>query len=448
MDNETKINMKKILVIDDEKNIQVSLASILQDEGYKTFFAASGEEGIEKFKNIRPDAIFLDIWLPGIDGLETLQRILAIDPTQIIIMISGHGNISTAVRAVKQGAYDFLEKPLSLEKVMLVLKRGLDFRQVLDENVRLKSILKESKTDSKQKMKGEEASSDIAFDLDAAMYSRKQKTIRASNIFYGLGLHSGEKTGMVIKPLPTGKGIRFENISVSGYIPAKIDFVDTTSYATSIRKEDLEAKTIEHFMATLHAAGITNLAIKINKEVPIADGSAVPFCEFIRATGVQEQDEYIPEIVITETLLIGEETSDGKFIKIEPADRFSVTYTTIYPEPLGKMTYHFIMNSFEDFEREIAPARTYGFVDELSKLSQMGLAEGGRIDNFIMIDRGKVLNTELRFKEELARHKILDIIGDFYLLGRPIRGKITAQKTGHSENVRMINLIKQTFADI
>lgn len=448
MDNENKINMKKILVIDDEKNIQVSLASILQDEGYKTFFAASGEEGIEKFKNIRPDAIFLDIWLPGIDGLETLQRILSIDSNQIIIMISGHGNISTAVRAVKQGAYDFLEKPLSLEKVMLVLKRGLDFRQVLDENVRLKSILKETKTDSKQKIMGEEASSDIAFNLDEAAYSRKQKTVRASNIFYGLGLHSGEKTGMVIKPLPTGKGIRFENISVSGYVPAKIEFVDTTSYATSIRKDDLEAKTIEHFMATLHAAGITNLAVKINKEVPIGDGSAAQLCEFIRNTGVVEQDDFIPEIVITKTLIVGEEEEDGKYIKIEPADRFSVTYTTIYPEPLGKMTYHFVMNSFEDFEREIAPARTYGFVDELSKLSQMGLAEGGRIDNFIMIDHGKILNTELRFKEELARHKILDIIGDFYLLGRPIRGKITAQKTGHSENARMLNLIKQTFADI
>ena len=440
--------MKKILVIDDEKNIQVSLASILQDEGYKTFFAASGEEGIEKFKNIRPDGIFLDIWLPGIDGLETLQRILAIDPNQIIIMISGHGNISTAVRAVKQGAYDFLEKPLSLEKVMLVLKRGLDFRQVLDENVRLKSILKETKTDSKQKIMGEEASSDIAFNLDEAAYSRKQKTVRASNIFYGLGLHSGEKTGMVIKPLPTGKGIRFENISATGYIPAKIEFVDTTSYATSIRKDDLEAKTIEHFMATLHAAGITNLAVKINKEVPIGDGSAAQLCEFIRNTGIVDQEEFIPEIVITKTLMVGEEEEDGKFIKIEPADRFSVTYTTIYPEPLGKMTYHFVMNSFEDFEREIAPARTYGFVDELSKLSQMGLAEGGRIDNFIMIDHGKILNTELRFKEELARHKILDIIGDFYLLGRPIRGKITAQKTGHSENARMLNLIKQTFTDI
>ncbi|MCP4219425.1 MAG: UDP-3-O-acyl-N-acetylglucosamine deacetylase, partial [bacterium] len=97
-------------------------------------------------------------------------------------------------------------------------------------------------------------------------------------------------------------------------------------------------------------------------------------------------------------------------------------------------------------EREIAPARTYGFTEELSKLSQMGLAEGGRMNNFILLDKhGHVLNTQLRFEEELARHKILDIIGDFFLLGRPIRGKITAQKTGHTENARMVNLIKDTF---
>ncbi|MCP5107315.1 MAG: UDP-3-O-[3-hydroxymyristoyl] N-acetylglucosamine deacetylase, partial [bacterium] len=270
-------------------------------------------------------------------------------------------------------------------------------------------------------------------------------TIKASNIFYGLGLHSGEKTGMVIKPLPPGKGIRFENISEPGYVPAKCEFLDTTSYATSIKRDDLEAKTIEHFMATLHAAGITNLSIKINKEVPIGDGSAAEFCRFIRDTGVVDQEDLIPEIVISKPLVIGKEKKDGKFIKIQPSDRFSVTYTTLYPEPLGNMTYYFEMNSFEDFEREIAPARTYGFVDELSKLSQMGLAEGGRMNNFILIDRGRVLNTELRFKDELARHKILDIIGDFYLLGRPIRGKVTAQKTGHSENAQMVNLIKQSL---
>lgn len=447
---ENKKNMEKILIIDDEKNIQVSLASILADEGYKTFFASSGEEGVEKFKNVRPDAVFLDIWLPGIDGLETLRHILAIDPNQIIIMISGHGNITTAVRAVKEGAYDFLEKPLSLDKVMLVLQRGLDYRKVLDENVRLKSILDENSGGKGQRrvLREETSEAKIAYDLHDTNYLKKQKTIKASNIFYGLGLHSGEKTGMVIKPLPPGKGIRFENISETGYIPAKIEYLDTTSYATSIKKDDLEAKTIEHFMATLHAAGITNLSVKINKEVPIVDGSAVKFCKFIRDTGVVDQEDLIPEIVVTKTLLLGEEGIDTKYIKIEPADRFSVSYTTIYPEPLGKMTYNFEMRSFQDFETQIAPARTYGFVDELSKLSQMGLAEGGRFNNFILIDRGRVINTKLRFKEELARHKILDIIGDFYLLGRPIRGKITAQKTGHSENGRMVNLIKETFVDL
>ena len=446
---ENKKNMEKILIIDDEKNIQVSLASILADEGYKTFFASSGEEGVEKFKNVKPDAVFLDIWLPGIDGLETLRHILAIDPNQIIIMISGHGNITTAVRAVKEGAYDFLEKPLSLDKVMLVLQRGLDYRKVLDENVRLKSILDETGAKGQRRVLKEETSeAKIAYDLHDTNYLKKQKTIRASNIFYGLGLHSGEKTGMVIKPLPPGKGIRFENISETGYIPARIEYLDTTSYATSIKKDDLEAKTIEHFMATLHAAGITNLSVKINKEVPIVDGSAVKFCKFIRDTGVVDQEDLIPEIVVTKTLILGEEGIDTKYIKIEPSDRFSISYTTIYPQPLGKMTYDFEMRSFQDFETQIAPARTYGFVDELSKLSQMGLAEGGRFNNFILIDRGRVINTTLRFKEELARHKILDIIGDFYLLGRPIRGKITAQKTGHSENGRMVNLIKQTFVDL
>ncbi|MCP5050898.1 MAG: UDP-3-O-[3-hydroxymyristoyl] N-acetylglucosamine deacetylase [bacterium] len=437
--------MEKVLIIDDEKNIQVSLASILEDEGYQTFFAASGEEGVEKFQNIRPDAVLLDIWLPGIDGLETMKKLLAIDPLQIIIMISGHGNITTAVRAVKDGAYDFLEKPLSLDKVIFVLKRGLDYRDVLAENQRLRSILDEEADLKEKKKLVRENTTEIDFDPIDTPHFKQQKTVKSSNIFYGLGLHSGEKTGMVIKPLPPGKGIRFENISEPGYIPARVEYLDTTSYATSISRDNLEAKTIEHFMATLHAAGITNLSIKINKEVPIGDGSADEFCKFIKNTGIVTQDGVIPEILIDKTFTIEDPKEPDKFIKIEPADHFSVKYTTIYPEPLGTGSYEFRMNSFEDFEQEIAPARTYGFVQELSMLSSMGLAEGGRMHNFILIDQDRIINTELRYKEELARHKILDIIGDFYLLGRPIRGKITAQKTGHTENAQMVNLIKENF---
>jgi UDP-3-O-acyl N-acetylglucosamine deacetylase len=440
--------MKKILIVDDEKNIQVSLATVLEDEGYQVYFAKDGKEGIEKFQNIRPAAIFLDIWLPGIDGLEVLQRILEIDPLQIVIMISGHGSVSAAVSALKAGAYDFLEKPLSLDKVIFVLTRALEFRRVRDENMRLKVILNQEDelagNDEKKRLL-RESTATIDFEAADPHFLRKQRTVALSNIIYGIGLHSGEKTGMVIKPLPPNKGIRFENISKPGYIPARIEYLNTTGYATSIKKDDLEARTIEHLLAVLHAFGITNLAVKINKEVPIDDGSAMNFCEFIKECGIVDQAEDVPEIVITRPLLIGEESPVGRFIKIEPADTFSVRYTCIYPEPLGRQTYDFTMNTADDFVREIAPSRTYGFVDDFNKLSDMGLAEGGRMNNFILIDKERIINTTLRFPEELARHKILDIIGDFYLLGRPIRGRITAQKTGHTDNAKMVNMIKDTF---
>ncbi len=440
--------MKKILIVDDEKNIQVSLATVLEDEGFQVYFAKDGQEGIEKFQNIRPDAIFLDIWLPGIDGLEVIKRILEIDPLQIIIMISGHGSVSAAVSALKAGAYDFLEKPLSLDKVMFVLKRALEFRQVRDENRRLKIILDQEDelagSDEKKRLL-RESTATIDFEAADPRHLRKQRTVALSNIIYGIGLHSGEKTGMVVKPLPANKGIRFENISKRGYIPARIEYLNTTGYATSIKKDELEARTIEHLLAALHAFGITNLAVKIDREVPIDDGSAINFCEFLRECGIVDQEEDVPEIVITRPLAIGDESADGKFIRVEPADGFSVRYTCVYPQPLGRQTYDFAMETSDDFVREIAPARTYGFVDDFNKLSDMGLAEGGRMNNFILIDKDRIINTALRFPEELARHKILDIMGDFYLLGRPIRGRIVAQKTGHTDNAKMVNLIKDTF---
>ncbi|HDP95038.1 MAG TPA: UDP-3-O-[3-hydroxymyristoyl] N-acetylglucosamine deacetylase [Candidatus Aminicenantes bacterium] len=441
--------MKKVLVVDDEKNIQVSLASILEDEGYHTFFASSGEEAVEKIANINPDAVLLDIWLPGIDGLETLDRILTLDPSQIVIMISGHGSITTAVRAVKIGAYDFLEKPLSLDKVIFVLKRGLEHKQVLEENIKLRSMLEKQsgKVEREPEDPGRkrESSGVLTFDYTDPDVSRPQRTVRESGIFYGIGLHSGQKTGMVIKPLPLGKGIRFENISEKGYVPARVEYLDSTNHATSVKKDRLEARTIEHLMAALHAFGITNLAIKINKEVPIGDGSASAFCDFIRSSGVVDQEGFIPEVVIDRPLVVGEESPEGRYIRVDPADRFEVHYTLIYPKPLGRIFHHFVLNSPESFEKEIAPARTYGFVHEMNELSQLGLAEGGRMNNFILIDKGEVINTKLRFPDELARHKILDIMGDFYLLGRPIRGRITAQRTGHADNARMVNLIREKF---
>ncbi|MCK4836228.1 MAG: UDP-3-O-[3-hydroxymyristoyl] N-acetylglucosamine deacetylase, partial [Candidatus Aminicenantes bacterium] len=345
--------------------------------------------------------------------------------------------------------YDFLEKPLSIDKVTFIMQRGLQYKKVLEENRKLRYLLSENEAMNQgaQKMIKKDSTGRIEFEVGDTQYSRKQKTVKVGNIFYGIGLHSGVKTGMAIKPLPEGKGIRFENITENGYVPARVEYIESTNYATSIRKDEIEAKTIEHFMATLHAFGITNIAIKINKEVPTGDGSASKFCEFIQKAGVVDQNEYIPEIVISKSLIIGNVKGGDKFIRVDPHDFFSVHYTAEFPEPLGKMNFEFNLRSSEDFEKEIAPARTFGFVEDINKMSEMGLAEGGRINNFILIDKGRVLNTKLRFNDELVRHKILDIMGDFYLLGRPIRGKVTAYKTGHFDNIQMVNLIKETFLD-
>jgi UDP-3-O-acyl-N-acetylglucosamine deacetylase len=133
---------------------------------------------------------------------------------------------------------------------------------------------------------------------------------------------------------------------------------------------------------------------------------------------------------------------DGdEFIRVAPADRLIIDYTLDYPTPIGVQRVHFELDSPETYEREIAPARTFGFVSEFHKLNEMGLARGGRLDNLILVDDEKVVNTTLRFADEFARHKILDMIGDLYLLGRPLLGHVTASKSGHSDNLAILRAI-------
>ena len=131
---------------------------------------------------------------------------------------------------------------------------------------------------------------------------------------------------------------------------------------------------------------------------------------------------------------------------MEPADRFGVRYVLNYPKPVGSQDYTYIAKDSKSFKEEIAPARTFGFVKEIEQLERMGLVNGGRLSNCILIDDEKVVNTELRFSDEFVRHKILDILGDFYLLGRPVRGMVTAQMTGHSDNVALLREMKKGMA--
>ena len=175
------------------------------------------------------------------------------------------------------------------------------------------------------------------------------------------------------------------------------------------------------------------------------DGSAKDFCALIEQAGVEDQGGEVDEIVVERPLRIGGEGVEDESIVIEPADGFSVTYTLVYPLPIGRQEYTYRHTGPQAFKAEVAPARTFGFVKDMKAMAAMGLASGGRLDNCILVDDEKIVNTALRFTDEFARHKILDIMGDFYLLGRPIRGHITARKTGHSDNIALLRLVREHF---
>jgi UDP-3-O-acyl N-acetylglucosamine deacetylase len=259
-------------------------------------------------------------------------------------------------------------------------------------------------------------------------------------VLYGTGLHSGKKTGLLLQPLPPNSGILFGNVSSEDAVPAHLDYVQTTGFATSLKKGRAIAKTVEHFMAVLHAYRITNLMVKMIEEIPIMDGSALEFCRMIEEAGIEEQEEKIDELIIDRRI---EVIQDDKSLVIEPAEALSIHYFLDYPNPIGQQTMDFVLESGETFREQIAPARTFGFVKDIEMLERMGMGGGGRLHNFILVDDEKIVNTELRFADEFARHKVLDLIGDLYLLNRPVRGKVTARLTGHTENIALLKKIQE-----
>jgi UDP-3-O-acyl N-acetylglucosamine deacetylase len=440
---------KKVLVVDDEERIVQSITGVLEDEGFHVATARSGEEAIGIFQREKPDVTLVDIWMPGMDGLEVLKRLKWMSPDCQVIMISGHATISTAMTAVKLGAFDFIEKPLSLDLLLQTIRRALDQQKELvtirpvEENPLPKAILQKERIEETVNRAVPPLRESTSLSREAS--KRKgaslfpQRTIKKSVVLYGTGLHSGMKTGLLFQPLPPDSGILFGNISSDEVVPAHLDFVQTTEFATSLKKGRAIAKTVEHLMAVLHAYHITNLMIKMLEEIPIMDGSALEFCKIIEDAGVEEQEERVDELVIDHPLEI---TYHNKSLVIEPAEVFSIHYFLDYPSPIGKQTLEFALENQEAFRTQIAPARTFGFLKDVEMLERMGMGGGGRLHNFILLDDEKIVNTELRFPDEFVRHKILDLVGDFYLLNRPVRGKVTAHFTGHSENIALLKKIQ------
>ncbi|HYB97978.1 MAG TPA: UDP-3-O-acyl-N-acetylglucosamine deacetylase [Candidatus Limnocylindrales bacterium] len=419
---------RSILVVDDDSTVRDTIGAVLTDEGFRVRYARDGLEALAAARVQCPDLVLLDVWLPGMDGIQVLEKLKHEHARLPVIVISGHGSIETAVRATKLGAADFIEKPFSIEALVDAVGNALDRGR------------------KREAARAAQAVASLARSGAAWEPRVRECTVARSVVGAGLGLHSGVRTGIILHPMPPGSGIVFSSVSGGGEVEAVVGNVDSTGYATTLYKKGLAVRTVEHLMATLHAYGITNLLVKIEGEVPILDGSAVELCELVEQAGIEEQDSHIAAVGLLEEIRI--DPAPGQFLSVRPYDGLRITYELSYPAPIGDQTYTFEMRSVEDFKREIAPARTFGFVDEIRALESAGLGQGGQLSNFILIGETGIVNTELRFPEELARHKILDILGDFYLLGAPIRAHIHARKTGHSHNVAMVRAIAERVGNV
>jgi UDP-3-O-acyl N-acetylglucosamine deacetylase len=413
-----------ILIVDDETQIRTTLRGILSDEGYRVLDADDALKALNLITAQRPDLVILDIWMPHMDGIELLEQLKTREPELPIIVVSGHGTIETAVRATKLGAFDFIEKPFSLDTLLRSVRRAMRKEAHEDRAAALPPLL--SLTQSRT----------------AAQRRIRARTISQSVVVQGQGLHSGARTGIILHPLPPGSGVLFNPLSADTTIPASVEYVESTGYATCLRRGDVVAKTVEHLLSALHGYGITNVLVKMQGEIPILDGSAVEFCRLLENAGFVEQPEEIDEIRVDRVYRVGNPES-GKFLRIEPAEGFEIHYTLLYPDPVGRQEYSYIHRGADSYRNEIAPARTFGFLKEIRALEEMGLANGGRLNNCILIGEQGVINPPLRFPDELVRHKILDLIGDLYLLGRPLRGKITACRTGHTDNVALVRALRE-----
>ncbi len=431
-----------IIIVDDEPSIRKTIEGVLQDEGYETKSVGNATDLFLTLQaNNLPSLVLLDIWLPGMDGIEILGRLKELHPDLPVIMMSGHATIAAAMRATKLGAADFIEKPIDLDLLLKSIKRSLENPDSLQGATNSLQAMTELAQTSETNFSRISSLKKIALS-ETGLAGKKftQKTLKNSAILYGQGLHSGKKSGLILEPLPAGSGIHFAEVSGQEIVPAHLDFVDSTGYATTVKFGNSQAGTIEHLMSALHAYGISNLLIKCNGEVPVMDGSALEFCNLFDNVGLEDQGEPWLEVAIDKTYRVGNAREE---ISIEPAENFSINYSLQYPDPLGTQEFSFTLGDLDSYKKEIAPARTFGFVKDIGWLQKQGLALGGRFDNFVLFGDEGPINCALRFQNEPVRHKILDAIGDLYLLGRRLRGKVNARMTGHSDNVALLKLIRE-----
>jgi len=270
---------------------------------------------------------------------------------------------------------------------------------------------------------------------------RFETTIQRPVEAAGVGLHTGVPVSIRILPAPPSTGIVFLRTDLDNFaIPASWRHVARVSYATSLMRQSVLISTTEHLLSVLYSMGIDNAFIAIdNLEVPILDGSGLPFVKLIESAGIRTYRRRRRYLRIRRPVSV---EGGGKRISILPSDSFQLTCDVFFDHPaVGRQTMEMEVTP-ERYAAEIAPARTFGFEWELSQMRNMGLIRGASLENAVCFDRSTVMNPEgLRFADECCRHKILDLIGDLALIGKPLLGHVIAERAGHAMHAALVSKI-------
>ena len=304
---------------------------------------------------------------------------------------------------------------------------------------------------------------------------RFQCTISKPVFCRGVGLHTGLESKIIFKPAPEDYGIHFirQDVDNCPEIMADIDHVVDISRGTTIEQNGVKIFTVEHALAAVSGLRIDNVLIELTaKEPPVMDGSSKDFVEALQKSGIVEQKKSRRVLEISEPVSYSD-PKRGVDIHVVPSDQFRVTFMIDYKLPSLGSQYTAVYNMQEDFAREVAPARTFCFLSEIEKLREIGLIKGGALDNAVVIVDKEIDNTEvnrlkslfgikeeiimgangilngkrLRYKNEPVRHKTLDLIGDMALLGVPIKGHVTAARSGHASNVEFVKMIRSIYSN-
>lgn len=273
-----------------------------------------------------------------------------------------------------------------------------------------------------------------------------QKTIARPFTFEGAGLHTGKKCTVRVSPLPEGSGIRFFRSDLSAEIPLSPESVSGTARGTTLTGEkNAIIHTIEHFLATVHGLGISNLKVEMDsEEMPILDGSAAPFCKLFKDAGLLNQKDPVQPLKVTAPI----ELSFGDiFLRAEPAVGLQLEVTTSFPYPGLENQQRAFRLPEQSFELELASARTFCFEEEVEHLRRQGLIKGGTLDCAVVMGKTGLLNGPFRYEDEVVRHKTLDLLGDLMLLNRPLWAKVTVRKAGHRYHVELAKAILKKFGN-